>query len=122
MLSSMDYTAALDKGKRFPELASIDATCKTNDEERPFVKVTGMDGDGKLFSRANALLWDESEEAFMFLLDTALPALWGRETCANTSAIISDGDPHECRAIDRVICQGCFTNAVRRACFWHAVC
>ena len=90
-------TAALDKGKRFPELASIDATCKTNDEERPFVKVTGVDGDGTLFSRASALLWDESEEAFMFLLNTALPALWGRETCVAISAIISDGDPHECR-------------------------
>jgi hypothetical protein len=111
----------LEKGARFPEVASLDVTCKTNNEERPFFKVTGLDGDGRVFNRANALLWDESVDAFNFVLDVALPALWGDANCKATATILSDGDPHEITAINTAIENGAFTNATRRRCFWHAV-
>ncbi len=71
-------TASIQKSQRFPEVASMDSTCKTKKEGRPFFRVTGVDGDGNLFTRANALLWDESEQAFNFLFQKALPSLWGR--------------------------------------------
>ena len=87
----------------------------------PLFKVQGVDGDGKIFTRANALLWNESDEAFSFVLHQALPRLFGRNVCENLSVILSDGDPQLISSIDTAIEQGIYPNATRKRCFWHAV-
>ncbi len=50
----------IGEGCRFGELASVDNTCKSNKKGMPLLKVQGLDGDGKMFTRAmrgaNALL------------------------------------------------------------------
>ena len=112
--------ASLEKSARFPELASMDCTCTTNKEGRPFLRVTGLDGDGKIFTRANGLLWDQSEDAFNFVLQTALPRLWGKSVCDATSLIMTDGDPQEITAV-KVAMMSHFENATRKRCLWHLV-
>ena len=87
----------------------------------PLFKVQGVDVDGKIFTRANALLWNESDEAFSFVLHQALPRLFGRNVCENLSVILSDGDPQLISSIDTAIEQGIYPNATRKRCFWHAV-
>jgi len=84
----------LETGARFPELATADTTCKTNKQGRPLLKIQGLDGNGKMFTRANALLWNESEEAFLLVFKFALPKLWSEAVCQATSLFITDGDPH----------------------------
>ncbi len=92
-------TASLEKSARFPELASMDCTRKKNKEGRHFLRVTGLDGDGKICTRANGLQWDQSEDTFNFVLLTALPRLWGESVCDATSLITTDGDPHDITAV-----------------------
>ncbi len=83
-------TKLLEIGARFPELATADTTCKTNQECRPLFKIQGLDGNGNMFTRANALLWNESEEeAFLFKFKSALPVLWSDSVCAATSTMIT---------------------------------
>ena len=82
----------LETGARFPELATADVTCKTNKEGRPLLKIQGLDGDGKMFTRANALLWNESQEAFVFAFKTAVPQLWGTTVCEATSVFLRRRD------------------------------
>ena len=99
---------------------SADVTCKTNAENRPLFKVQGIDGEGKIFTRMNVLLWDESREAFDWAFATAIPSILGDSASAG-SVIISDGDGQEIIAIDDAIRSGIFPNATRLRCFWHLV-
>ena len=113
--------ASLEKNARFTELVSLDNTCKSNKAGMALMKAQGIDGDGKMFNRATALLWNESEEAMSFVVHQAIPTLWGKSMCANVSVILSDGDPHLITVINSAISNGSFPNAIRKRCFWHAV-
>ncbi len=62
---------------------------QNNKECQPLFKIQGLDGNGNMFTRANALLWNESEEAFLFVYKSALPVLWGDSVCAATSTMIT---------------------------------
>ncbi len=114
-------TKSLERGARYPEVASVDCTYKTNDEHRPFFKIQGVDGEGQTFCRLNVLLWDESLEAFNFVFSKAMPMIWGPAVCDATSVFLSDGDPHEIRALDLCIKNGICKNATRKRCYWHLV-
>lgn len=97
----------------------MDVTCKTNNEGRPLLKVQGVDGEGHSYAIANIILWDESEDAFIWAFQTALSHLLGAPVCGAVTVIISDGDPNEIQAIDASIKLGLFPNAKRKRCFWH---
>jgi hypothetical protein len=111
----------LETGARFPELATADTTCKTNKQGRPLLKIQGLDGNGKMFTRANALLWNESEEAFLFVFKFALPKLWSDPVCQATSLIITDGDPHMISALKNALATTSFSECTLKRCFWHLV-
>ena len=114
-------TKLLEIGARFPELATADTKCKTNKECRPLFKIQGLDGNGNMFTRANALLWNESEEAFLFVFKSALPVLWGDSVCAATSTMITDGDAQMITALKAAISTSVFVNCTIKRCFWHLV-
>ena len=111
----------LETGARFPELATADTTCKTNKQGRPLLKIQGLDGNGKMFTRANALLWNESDEAFLFVFKFALPKLWSDPVCQATSLIITDGDPHMISALKNALATTSFSECTLKRCFWHLV-
>jgi hypothetical protein len=111
----------LETGARFPELATADTTCKTNKQGRPLLKIQGLDGNGKMFTRANALLWNESEEAFLFVFKFALPKLWSDPVCQATSLFITDGDPHMISALKNALATTSFSECTLKRCFWHLV-
>ena len=114
-------TAAFqDKAARYPEVMSLDATCKTNDERRPFYKLQGCDGEGNTFPMMNALLWDESLHAMNWMLLEAMPYLLPDSVRHSTTVILTDGDPYECLAVDSAITLGFLPNAKRKRCWWHA--
>jgi hypothetical protein len=84
------------------------------------LKIQGLDGDGKMFTRANALLWNESQEAFVFAFKTAVPQLWGKSVCEATSVFLTDGDPQMISAL-RVARLTVFPNVTLKRCFWHLI-
>jgi hypothetical protein len=111
----------LETGARFPELASADVTCKTNREGRPLLKIQGVDGNGKMYTRANALLWNESHVAFLFVFKTAVPQLWGESVCEATSLFLTDGDPQMISALRGVRLSSALPNITLKRCFWHLI-
>ena len=111
----------LETCARFPELATADTTFKTNKKGRPLFKIQGLDGDGKMFTRANALLWNESEEAFLFVFKIALPRLWGADVCRAMSLIITDGDAQMIYALKSALKTTYFINCTIKRCYWHLV-
>jgi hypothetical protein len=72
------------------------------------------------YSLVQVHCWDESDEAFTFVLQEALPRLWEHSVCAGASLIITDGDPHKISAV-RVASWTTFINATRKRCYWHLV-
>ena len=75
----------------------------------------------KMFTRANALLWNESQEAFVFAFKTAVPQLWGERTCEATSLFLTDGDPQMIAALRIARVAGAFPNVTLKRCFWHLI-
>jgi hypothetical protein len=73
-----------------------------------------------MFTRANALLWNESQEAFIFVFKTAVPQLWGKTTCEATSLCLTDGDPQLISALRVARLSGAFPNLILKRC-WHLI-
>ena len=117
----MVRSQAFGDGSTLPELASADVTCKTNREGRPLLKIQGLDGNGKMFTRANALLWNKTQDAYTFAFKTAVPHLWGKNTCEATSLFLTDGDPQMIAALRVARLAGAFPNVILKRCFWHLV-
>ncbi len=48
-------TKSLERGARYPEVASVDCTYTTNDKNRPFFKIRGVDREGRVIRLLNVL-------------------------------------------------------------------
>ena len=74
--------------KYFSDVVTFDPTYLTNRYKMPFVPFTGVNHHQQSILFGCALLWDETEESFVWLLNTWLEAMSG--LCPKT--IITDQD------------------------------
>jgi hypothetical protein len=91
-------------------LVTFDPTYLTNRYKMPFVPFTGVNHHKQSILFGCALLWDETEESFVWLLSTWLEAMSG--VCPKT--IITDQDAAITNAVARV-----FPNVNHHCCMWH---
>jgi hypothetical protein len=85
---------------KFPETLGADTTFGTNEERRPFIQVVGKDSLGHSFPAFQGFLPHEKRFIFDWLFQEAIPNLLGRENCAKTRLILTDGDQTEIGAVD----------------------
>ncbi|KAH1257659.1 Protein FAR1-RELATED SEQUENCE 5 [Glycine max] len=94
----------------FGDVLAFDATYKKNKYLCPFVVFSGMNHHNQTIVFAPAIVTDETEETYVWLLEQLLVAIKGKDPCS----IIADGDLAMRNAIRRVM-PGVF----HRLCAWH---
>ncbi|XP_060202353.1 protein FAR1-RELATED SEQUENCE 5-like, partial [Lycium barbarum] len=96
--------------KNFGEVVVFDPTYLTNKYRMPFVPFTGVNNHHQSILFGCALLWDETEDTFEWLLRTWKEAMFG----VAPRTIITDQDRAITNAIAKV-----FPNSVHHFCMWH---
>ncbi|XP_031097135.1 protein FAR1-RELATED SEQUENCE 5-like [Ipomoea triloba] len=96
--------------KFFGDVVTFDPTYLTNRYKMPFVPFTGVNHHHQSILFGCALLWDETVETFVWLLNTWLGAMDG----CHHKTIITDQDAAITTAIARVL-----PNTAHHFCMWH---
>ena len=94
----------------FGDVLAFDATYRTNAYRKPFVVLLGINHHRRSIVFGFALLSDETEHTYTWLLQTFLLAMEGKQP----KTVITDGD----KAMRNVISNK-FPNAYHRLCCWH---
>ncbi|CAN1159588.1 Protein FAR1-RELATED SEQUENCE 5 [Linum perenne] len=94
----------------FGELLAFDTTYKKNAYNMPLVIFSGVNHHFSTCVFGSALLKDETESNYRWVLETLTEAMGGNKP----SSVITDGDKSMKNAIMRV-----FPDATRRLCLWH---
>ncbi|XP_057431820.1 protein FAR1-RELATED SEQUENCE 5-like [Lotus japonicus] len=94
----------------FGDVLAFDATYKKNKYKRPLVIFSGVNHHNQTIIFAAALVSNEKEETYVWLLHNLLDAMRGKAPVS----VITDGDPAMKNAIKSV-----FPNAHHRLCAWH---
>ena len=106
--------------KMFSEVLHIDCTADTNQEDRPFLTITGRDSNGNMFTILRAYLPNERAWVFRWLFQTVMPSLLGKDYISRVKVIVTDGDSQETSQLDIAIALH-FHNVCRLRCGWHVV-
>ena len=107
---------------RFPENIYIDATCKTNSSNRPFIYVLLADSENKTITGLNILSLDEKKVTYRTILETCIWRFFGRKFAKRVRTVVSDGASEITDSIDELIREKFFNKKCRRIlCYWHAV-
>lgn len=96
--------------KYFGDVVTFDPTYLTNRYKMPFVPFTGVNHHQQSILFGCALLWDETEESFVWLLNTWLEVMSG--VCPKT--IITDQNAAITNAVAKV-----FPEVNHHYCMWH---
>lgn len=94
----------------FGDVIAFDATYRTNVYRKPFVVIIGINHHRRTTVFGFALLADETENTYIWLLETFLRAMDGKRP----TTVITDGDRAMRNAITNI-----FPHAVHRLCCWH---
>ncbi|XP_062118328.1 protein FAR-RED IMPAIRED RESPONSE 1-like [Humulus lupulus] len=95
---------------RFGEIIAFDTTYKNNAYNKPLLLFFGVNHHFRTVVFAVALLYDEKEDTYIWLLEEFLQ-------CMNNKlpqVVVTDGDKAMAKAIEKVM-----PNAVHRLCAWH---
>ena len=98
--------------KLFGDYISFDTTFSTNKYGLPFVPIVGVNNHGSTVLFAVALLKDQKIDTFIWVLETFVQAMGGKEP----KTIITDQDKAMKRAIEIVL-----KSTTHRNCFFHIV-
>lgn len=94
----------------FGDVVAFDATYRTNAYQKPFVVLLGVNHHRRTIVFGFALLSDETEHMYTWLLETFLKAVEGKQP----KTVLTDGD----RAMRNAISKH-FPKSVHRLCCWH---
>ena len=104
----------------FHAIVHIDATAKTNKEERPLLTVTSKDSRNKMFTVLRAFLPNEQSWTYRWLFQTVFPSLFGQDILLSVNAFITDGDAQEISQLEDAMARFC-PQAQRIRCSWHII-
>ncbi|XP_027182119.1 protein FAR1-RELATED SEQUENCE 5-like [Coffea eugenioides] len=96
--------------KHFGDVVTFDPTYLTNKYKMPFVPLTGVNHHYQSILFGGALLWDETEESFVWLLQTWLEAMLG----CPPKIVITDQDIAITNVVARVL-----PHSTHHFCMWH---
>ncbi|XP_040364377.1 protein FAR1-RELATED SEQUENCE 5-like [Rosa chinensis] len=94
----------------FGDVLCFDTTYRTNEYGRPFAPFVGVNYHKQTTLFGAALLYDETTESFIWLFETFLSAMSGKQPMT----ILTDQSVAMARAIKEV-----FPQATHRLCVWH---
>lgn len=94
----------------FGDVLAFDATYRTNSYRKPFVVLLGINHHRRTIVFGFALLSDEIEQMYTWLLETFLAAMDRKQP----KTVITDGDKAMRKAISKK-----FSQAKHRLCCWH---
>ncbi|KAL4557142.1 hypothetical protein LXL04_035314 [Taraxacum kok-saghyz] len=95
--------------KEFSDVISFDATYRTNKYNLVFVPFTGIDNHQRCVTFGAALMAQETEEYYIWLLESFLNA-FGKQP----NVVVTDQDAVVGNAVQKV-----FTQSKHRLCMWH---
>ncbi|XP_051230127.2 protein FAR1-RELATED SEQUENCE 5-like [Lolium perenne] len=98
--------------KLFGDYISFDTTFSTNKYGLPFVPIVGVNNHGSTVLFAVALLKDQTTDTFIWVLETFVQAMGGKEP----KTIITDQDKAMKKAIKTVL-----KSTTHRSCYYHIV-
>ncbi|XP_071683412.1 protein FAR1-RELATED SEQUENCE 5-like [Lolium perenne] len=98
--------------KLFGDYISFDTTFSTNKYGLPFVPIVGVNNHGSTVLFAVALLKDQTTDTFIWVLETFVQAMGGKEP----KTIITDQDKAMKKAIKTVL-----KSTTHRNCYYHIV-
>nr|XP_027120394.1 protein FAR1-RELATED SEQUENCE 5-like [Coffea arabica] len=96
--------------KHFGDVVTFDPTYLTNKYKMPFVPLTRVNHHYQSILFGGALVWDETEESFVWLLQTWLEAMFG----CPPKTVITDQDTAITNAVARVL-----PHSTHHFCMWH---
>nr|XP_023876778.1 protein FAR1-RELATED SEQUENCE 5-like [Quercus suber] len=105
----VDARSIVDYG-HFGDVLCFDTTYKTNQNDRPFAPLIGVNHDKQTIIFCAALLYDETIESFKWLFKTFLSAMSGKQP----KTILIDQSAAMAKAIAEV-----FVEPNHRLCVWH---
>ena len=122
MMVAIAYTFPFEmrQFRLFNAVVHVDATAKTNKEDRPLVTVTGKDSRSKMFTILRAFMPNKRDWAYRWLFKTVFPTLFGKDLLKSVNSFVTDGDSQEIRQIEEAMHQFC-PNAIRIRCSWHII-
>lgn len=94
----------------FGEILIFDSTYKSNIYGKPLVVFVGCNNHRATIIYGCALLVDETEETYLWLLSSFLTSMYGKMSCS----VVTDGD----EAMRNAVCS-LLPNARHRICAWH---
>ena len=96
----------------YGDIVAFDATYGKNKYHCPLVVFAGVNNHNSTIIFAGAIVADEKEETYVWVLSRFLEAMYGK----SPTAVITDGDLAMKKAIKQV-----FPNAYHRLCAWHLI-
>lgn len=96
----------------FGDVVAFDATYKRNKYMCPLVVFSGVNHHNQTIVFCGAIVCDETEETYVWLLEQFLTAMGGK----SPTSVITDGDVSMKKAIGRV-----FPKCHHRLCAWHLI-
>ena len=105
----------------FPELMAMDTTQRTNEEERPLLLVSGIDGHNTTHTHTWVFMPAEARWAFDWILTEVLPSLHRDETLRRVRVIFTDQEGQLVVSVTKKQSQkhSWLRKVSYRLCAWH---
>ncbi|MCL7037455.1 hypothetical protein MKW94_026412 [Papaver nudicaule] len=94
----------------FGDVVCVETTFRTSDYDKPCALFVGVNNHGQAIPFGCGLLWEETTESFVWLFQTFLEAMNGKQP----ESFFTDQAPHIADAVGRVL-----PNSHHRLCSWH---
>ena len=104
----------------FHAVIHIDATAKTNKEERPLITVTSKDSRNRMFTVLRAFVPSEQSWAYHWLFQTVFPSLFGKRLLSKVCGVVTNEDSQEIGQLESAMHKFC-PRARRIRCSWHII-
>ena len=98
----------------------LDVTFGTNTEGRPLAVSVGVNGRMKSFTPLRCFMPSQCQWVFAWILGTAMPKLFGRDTLRRMQLFLTDGDAKIYHAFDQFQ-KELYPNAKHGLCIYHLV-
>jgi hypothetical protein len=108
------------RGRLFPDVLFIDATEKTNKEDRPLLCIAMKDSSGKVFISIMVFMPCLTRWAYRWVFRRVLVEFLGETITERVHVIITDGDAQQNGELDAAV-QQLFPQVKRLRCGWHII-
>lgn len=106
---------------KFPSQLSLDVVHGTNAEKRPVARGTVKTPNNNTVPVVNCFMPAEASWVFDWLLEEALPHLFGKKILSQIRMVLTDQDLQCVNMVNKQILTGYLCSARHRLCAWHKI-